>query len=138
MPNATLSAELYWLVLTCLMTALFWVPYIVNRLIEHRPWPALWNPFPDLAPRARWAQRMMLAHANAVENLVIFAPLVLAVEWLKAGNDVTAMACMVYFWARAAHFVVFSFGIPLLRVVLFLVGFAAQMVLAVELLSLPG
>jgi len=29
-----LSKELYWLSLTVLMTALFWVPYILNRMLE--------------------------------------------------------------------------------------------------------
>lgn len=29
-----LTTELYWLIMTLLMTALFWVPYIFNRIIE--------------------------------------------------------------------------------------------------------
>ena len=32
--STTLSSELYWLVLTLLMTALFWLPYILNRMLE--------------------------------------------------------------------------------------------------------
>ena len=37
-----LSRELYWLVLTLLMTALMWVPYIGNRLREQGVLNALW------------------------------------------------------------------------------------------------
>jgi len=34
----------------------------------------------DPTPTALWAKRLMRAHANPVENLVIFAPLVLTIE----------------------------------------------------------
>lgn len=71
------TQEICWLVMTVFMTALFWVPYIINRMLEHGIWPALWNPQPDAGPRAQWAERMMWAHENAVENLAIFASLVL-------------------------------------------------------------
>ena len=129
-----LSAELYWLVLTCFLTSLLWVPYIINRMIEHHPLPALWNPMPDIRPKAQWAERLMRAHENAVENLVVFAPLVLIVEMSKVGTDVTSMACMIYFLARFAHFIIFTFAVPLLRVVAFLVAFGAQMTLVIHLL----
>jgi len=131
-----LSTELYWLVLTCLLTGLLWVPYIINRMVEDSPLPALWNPMPDTRPKAQWAERLMRAHENAVENLVVFAPLVLVIEMLKVGTEVTAMACMVFFIARVAHVFIFTFAIPLLRVVAFMVGFVAQMILAVHLLTL--
>ena len=35
------------------------------------------NPSRNDKPHAEWATRLMFAHDNAVENLVIFAPLVL-------------------------------------------------------------
>ncbi len=38
----------------------------------------------DTTPKAKWARRMMKAHRNAVENLVIFAPLVLALQYRHA------------------------------------------------------
>ncbi len=98
--NTTLSTELFWLTLTVMMTAVIWMPYIVNRLIEHSPWPALMNPQPDLRPKAQWAERLMRAHDNAVENLVIFAPLVLTLQITGTSNTTTAAACMIYFFAR--------------------------------------
>ncbi len=131
-----LSTELYWLVLTCLLTGLLWVPYIINRMIENSPLPALWNPMPDTRPKAQWAERLMRAHENAVENLVVFAPLVLIIEILKVGTEATAMACMVYFLARVAHVIIFTLAIPLLRVIVFVVAFATQMLLVIRLLTL--
>jgi uncharacterized MAPEG superfamily protein len=117
------------------MTALFWVPYIINRLWEHGAWPALWNPQPDLRPRAPWAERMMRAHSNAVENLVVFAPLALAVHITGLGSSTTAAACAIYFAARAAHFLLYTLGVPLLRTVVFAIGSAAQFVLGLTLLG---
>ena len=96
-----INTEITWLTLTLLMTGLFWVSYILNRIYEHGMWPALYNPQPDTQPKAQWAERMMPAHTNAIENLVISAPLVLAIEISAINSQTTAMACMVYFFLPA-------------------------------------
>lgn len=76
MMQTSLSTELYWLTLTVSLTAVMWLPYIINRMAELGVLSALWDPFGHTEARAAWANRMMQAHVNAVENLVIFAPLV--------------------------------------------------------------
>lgn len=129
MQNTQLTTEIFWLTMTVAMTGLFWLPYIINRLYEEGMLKAIWNPEPDAGPKAKWAARMMSAHENAVENLVIFIPLVLIVQILGINNDATAFATLLYFSSRLAHYFVFSFGIPILRVVMFFVGFYAQCVL---------
>lgn len=130
-----LSIELYWLTLAIMLTAVIWIPYIINRLIEHSPWPALLNPQPDLRPKARWAERLMRAHDNAVENLVIFAPLVLILHVTGVSTTTTAAACMVYFFARLSHLLLYVFGIPFFRTVAFFIGFVCQMVLALTIVN---
>ncbi len=127
------TKELYWLAATVLMTAVFWVPYIIQRILERGLWNALYEPQGETDTRAPWANRMMRAHANAVENLAIFAPLVLLLHAQGIGTPFTANACAIYFFARAVHYVVFSLGVPLLRVPAFLVGFACQMAIAMAL-----
>jgi len=124
-----MSEELYWLTVTALMTAIFWVPYILNRFMEMGVIPALSNPNADPSPDAPWAKRMMNAHMNAVENLVVFAPLAIAVHISGVGTALTASAAMVYFWARLAHFIVYTVGIPYLRTVTFFIGFVCQLTL---------
>ena len=131
-----MTTELYWLVVTTTMTDLIWVPYILNRMKEHGPWTAVWNPQPDTAPKAQWALRLMRAHANAVENLVIFAPLVLALQVVGTSTEVTANACLIYFIARVAHIILYTFAVPLLRTVAFAIGFFCQMALALTLLQI--
>lgn len=134
--NEPLQPELFWLVITTILTALIWVPYIINRIAENGLWPALRNPNPDTRPRAEWAHRAESAHRNAVENLVIFAPLVLAVHATGVATPLTAGAAMIYFFARAAHLVIYILGIPLLRTIAFFIGFVAQMALGLTLLGL--
>jgi uncharacterized MAPEG superfamily protein len=85
---------------------------------------------------ADWAYRLANAHRNAIENLVVFSPLALATHALDLSNAATATASAVFFGARLAHALIYTFGIPLLRTVAFAVGFACQMVLLVRVLEL--
>ena len=39
-----MTTELYWMTLTVFMTALFWVPYVLDRYIVRGFWPALAAP----------------------------------------------------------------------------------------------
>lgn len=128
-----LSTEIYYLCLTLIFTSIMWVPYIINRMVEMGLWNALYNPQPDTQAGALWARRMMSAHDNAVENLIIFAPLVILVELTSSHSELTHICVVLYFYARLVHFTVFSFGIPLLRVPAFLAGFIAQFLLALSL-----
>ena len=128
-----ISTELYWLTLTLITTALFWIPTIVNRIAETGVWATLMPP--QLQPKAQWAERLKRAHANAVENLVIFAPLVLAIQIVGANTAITASACMVYFFARLVHVAAYIAAIPLVRTLAFTAGFFSQMTLGLTLLG---
>ncbi len=135
MPTETLTIELYWLTVTTLMTALMWLPYIINRMIEQGIGNAIWGPQGEKKTQTLWAERMARAHINAVENLIIFAPLVLTLHLTHLNNELTAFACMLYFFSRLTHYVVFSFGIPVIRVLSFMVSVVAQLILAFTLLG---
>lgn len=130
-----LSAELHWLTLTTIMTALLWIPYILNRMREQGIFEALWDPQGNTSTQYLWARRMMHAHQNAVENLAIFSTLTILIQITGTNSEITAIACMTYFYARMMHFIAFTFAIPLLRVITFLTGFGAQMVMGFTLLA---
>ena len=133
---ATITPELYWLGLTTVLTGVLWIPYIVNRVMELGPPSMSWYPRPDPPPKAPWAARAVRAHLNAVENLAIFAPLALAIHVTSSGTRITAAASMIYFFARAAHFVIGVLGMPIpVRTAAFFIGFLAQMALAATLLG---
>jgi uncharacterized MAPEG superfamily protein len=134
MANA-LSPELKYLTLSAALTGVIWIPIIVNRLREMGMWKALKNPEPDVRPHANWAYRMANAHRNAIENLVVFAPLAVAVHLLGLGDSLTATAAAVFFFSRVAHLVIYTFGVPLIRTIAFVAGFWAQAVLALRILN---
>ena len=130
-----LSNELFWLVATTMMTGLFWIPYIINRMLEQGILTAIRDPLGLTETKTAWAERMMRAHENAIENLAIFAPLVIAIQLTGQSSFLTTSACAIYFFARLIHYLVFTFAIPILRVVSFIAGFAAQLTLAITLLN---
>lgn len=131
-----MSKEIFWLVLTVAMTGLFWVPYILDRIMVRGLMGAMANPSPNDKQQSAWARRMIAAHTNAVENLVIFAPLVLVTQALGITTAVTAFACALYFWSRLVHVVVYTLGIPGLRTISFAGGFAAQALLVLAIFKL--
>jgi uncharacterized MAPEG superfamily protein len=133
MTEMTMTRELLWLTLTIILTGVMWVPYIVDRIMIRGLMGAMANPSRNDPPQSPWAQRLYFAHTNAVENLVVFAALVLILDTQGIASEGTAIACAVYFWARLAHAVIYVMGIPVLRTLAFAVGFAAQaaLVLAV-------
>lgn len=131
-----MTRELFWLTLTVILTGVMWIPYTVNRAQVRGLMGALANPSRNDKPQSEWANRMMFAHDNAVENLVIFAPLVLILNAIDYSSRWTVLACAVYFWARLAHALVYTFGIPVLRTVTWTVGFFAQAVLALAIFKI--
>ena len=124
-----MSRELFWLTLTIALTGLLWVPYMIDRCKVRGLTATLDNPKPNDIPQSPWATRLYFAHTNAVDNLVIFAPLVLILDSLNISTQVTAISCAVYFWSRLAHAVIYAFGWPVLRTIAFVIGFVAQAVL---------
>ena len=131
-----MSTEIFWLTLTVPMTGLLWAPYILDRIMVRGLMGAMANPSPKDKGQSPWARRLMAAHTNAVENLVIFAPLVLTARALGIATAATAFACALYFWSRLAHVVVYTLGIPVLRTLSFAAGFVAEVLLVLAIFKL--
>ena len=131
-----MTPELFWLTLTVILTGLMWVPYTLNRCQVRGLSGAMANPSRNDKPHAEWATRLMFAHDNAVENLIIFAPLVLILAEIDYSSTWTVLACAVYFWARVAHLIVYTLGLPVFRTLAFTVGFIAQVILALAIFKI--
>jgi uncharacterized MAPEG superfamily protein len=115
------------------MTALLWVPYILDRIMVRGTMGALANPSEYDKPQSAWAQRMMAAHTNTVENLVVFAALVLTAQALNIHTTSTAFASAFFFWCRLIYVAVYTAGIPVLRTLAFAGGWIAQMMLVLAI-----
>ncbi len=130
-----MKPEVFWLAITAMMTGLFFVPYVLDRMTVRGLMGTLANPNAADKPQHEWAQRAQRAHANAVENLVVFAALVAAAQFAGVSNHLTVLGCALYFWARLAHYVIYTLGIPGLRTLAFTVGVAGELLIAIALLQ---
>lgn len=128
-----MTKELLWLTLTVILTGVLWIPYTVDRIMTRGLMGAMANPTRNDKPQSAWAQRLYFAHTNAVENLMIFAPLVIILDIQGHSTMSTVLACAVYFWSRLAHVIVYVLGVPVLRTLCFFVGFLAQAALALAI-----
>ena len=113
-----MTSELSSLIWVVALTAEMWVPYILNTIMVRGLIDAVGYPDDPKSP-APWAVRMKAAHYNAVENLVVFAALVLTLNAAGVSNETTVLACQLYFWARVVHYIVYAAGIPWVRTLSF-------------------
>lgn len=131
-----MTQEIHWLMYALLLTTFLSVPYVTNRIIMRGPQNALADPRGEtggaLSP---WAQRLVHAHANAVENLVIFAAAVLAVQVLGLSSPLTQAAAMVFFYARVAHVLAYVANVPIARTLAFTAGWMAQIAIVLHVLG---
>ena len=130
---AMMKAELFWLTLTTVLTGLLWVPYNLDRMAVRGLMVTLDNPSPRHKPQTGWAVRLMNAHINQVENLVIFGILVLVLDALAISTPLTVLACAVFFWSRLTYVVIYAIGVRVLRTLAFTVGFLAEVALVLAI-----
>ena len=129
-----MKTELFYLALVAAFTGLLWLPYILDRVAVGGLMDAVGYP-DNPKPQSPWAQRLMKAHGNAVENLVVFATLVLVANALGIADGAIATASMVYFWTRVVHAAAYTFAVPWVRTLSFAVGFLAQAVVAWQIFA---
>jgi len=129
----TMKTELLYLALITAFTGLLWVPYILDRVAVRGLNDAVGYP-ESPKPQSPWARRLIKAHYNAVENLVVFAALVLLADAAGVTGAAIGTAAMIYFWARVVHALAYTFAVPWVRTLAFTVGFLCQALVAWQLL----
>ncbi len=100
-----MSTDLKYLAFTAILTASLWIPYVIAQVTTNGPLKPQNYVDPTPRPLPLWGKRADRAYVNAVET---FAP------WA---------AC--YFWLRLAHAAVYLLGIPLVRTLIFTLGYVA-------------
>jgi uncharacterized MAPEG superfamily protein len=128
-----MTSELMSLTWVTALTAILWIPYTLNTIAVRGLMDAVGYPA-DPKPLAEWAQKMKAAHANAVENLVVFGALVLIANVAGVSNETTVLACTVYLWSRVVHLLAYTFAIPWVRTLSFVAGFACQVAIIMQLI----
>ncbi|TMJ76435.1 MAG: MAPEG family protein [Alphaproteobacteria bacterium] len=85
---------------------------------------------PDLTS---WAGRAERAHGNMLENLVLFAILVLVAQAAGVRNAVTVLGAQLFFWGRVGHAVLYIAGIPWARTAAWVVSVVGLILIAWQL-----
>lgn len=95
--------------------------------------PALAGNREDLPPITGWAGRARRAHSNMLENLVVFAIVVLVAHVAGKANATTALGAALFFWARLAYAILYVAGVPWLRTAAWAVSIAGIVLIFTQL-----
>jgi len=88
----------------------------------------------DMPPLTGWVGRAQRAHYNMLENLVLFAALILVTEVTNRNNALTGMGAQLFFFARFVYAIVFIAGVPWLRTAVWAVSAAGLVLIFLQLL----
>jgi uncharacterized MAPEG superfamily protein len=124
--------ELSLLALITILTAMMWIPYVLERIYRQGLVATLGYPETQLAV-SKWASRAQKAHSNTIENLVVFGILVLIAEVTGALGSITLIAAQLFVVARLTHYICYVLAIPWIRTIAFVAGFVAQMIIALAI-----
>ncbi len=111
------------------------MPYLLNRLTVG-PGLAHEVGYPkEPTQMSPWAVRLMKSHENSLANLTVFAPLVIAAHLAGVNNEFTAVAAVVYLWARVGFVLAYALAIPWVRTIGFQTGVLCQLASAGSILT---
>jgi uncharacterized MAPEG superfamily protein len=95
--------------------------------------PALAANREGLPPCTGWAGGAQRAHHNMLENLVLFAALVLIAVISNKTNATTVLGAQIFVWARVAYALIYLAGIPWLRTLTWLVSVIGLILIFLQL-----
>jgi uncharacterized MAPEG superfamily protein len=89
----------------------------------------------DMPEMTGWAGRAQRAHRNMLENLVLFAILVLVAKAAGVSNSMTLLGAQLFFWGRVAYAIVYIAGIPWIRTAAWTVSVIGLILIAWQLVA---
>ena len=82
-----------------------------------------------------WGGRASRAHYNMLENLALFASLVLVAVVAGKTNDMTLLGAQLFFWARLAYAVIYVAGIIWVRTLAWLISVIGLVLIFAQLVK---
>ncbi len=100
-----MKTELFWLLLTAILAASLWIPFIVgvNMLPKSSGEIDAFVVPRDPLTLTPWIARSYRAHQNLLEQFLPFAVIVLIGHTLGISNGVTQICAVIFFWLRVVH-----------------------------------
>jgi len=84
----------------------------------------------DVGPATGLHARMLRVVDNHREGLTMFAPVILIAAVANLNNGTTALGAQLFFWSRLAHAVLYVIGAPMVRPLVWGVGIAGTVMVA--------
>jgi uncharacterized MAPEG superfamily protein len=129
-----MTPELFYLVWSAALTVVLAVIAVAGAQLQVGL-PRLAGNRENMPEITGWAGRAQRAHRNMLENLVLFAILVLTAKAAGISNATTLLGAQLFFWGRVAHGVVYLIGIPWLRTAAWAVSIIGLLLLFWQLLA---
>jgi uncharacterized MAPEG superfamily protein len=133
-----MTSELFWLLLTAVLAASLWMPYIIGiNTTNFEGKEDIFVRLPDQRKMEPWVQRSYRAHLNLLEQFLPFAVLVIIAQLLKVSTPITVWCAFLFFWLRVAHAIGMISGLARLplRPLLYVAGWLVTIVFAWQILA---
>tara|TARA_B100000674_G_scaffold445054_1_gene411085 strand:+ start:114 stop:509 length:396 start_codon:yes stop_codon:yes gene_type:complete len=88
----------------------------------------------NIGSTSGWAGRAQRAHRNMLENLILFAILVIVAHIAGVSNELTVLGAQMFFWGRLAYSLIYVVGVAWLRTVAFLVSILGLILIFLQLI----
>ena len=128
-----MTMELKLLVWSVALTVVLAVVAVLGAMLQVGL-PKLAGNRDDMPEITGWAGRASRAHRNMLENLVLFAVLVLAAKMLNISNTSTVLGAQLFFFGRIAHAVIYLIGVSWLRTAAWAVSIVGLLLIFMQLL----
>ncbi len=128
-----MTIEFTYLYLSAMVTFFLCIPYTLLRVMRNSVLDSV-----DIQPVQHqgkvWIERIGKAHDNAIENLGIFALLLVLISVTDANNNITAVVAQLFFWTRLLHLLTNITDNRWLRDITSFTSIAALLILATQLI----
>jgi len=127
-----MTPELIYLVWSAVLTVVLMLIAVSGATLQVGL-PTLAGNREDMPDMTSWAGRAERAHSNMLENLVLFAILVLVAQAAGVRNAMTLLGAQLFFWGRVGHAVLYIAGIPWARTAAWVVSVVGLILIAWQL-----
>jgi uncharacterized MAPEG superfamily protein len=109
-----MTTEFKYLLWSLALTFLLMFVSLIGSIVQRGLPPNIGNRerLPELTG---WPGRARRAHLNMIENMVLFAPLIIIADISGRDNSMTELGAELFFWGRLAHAVIYPIGIVYVR-----------------------
>ena len=127
-----LSPELTLLLWSIAITFIQLIVSLLGATVQHGL-PTLAGNRENIGPTSGWAGRAQRAHRNMLENLILFAILVIVAHIAGISNELTILGAQLFFWGRLAYSLIYVIGIAWLRTAAFLISILGLILIFLQL-----